>query len=219
MVLCIVSSMKAQRNEIRSGGVDHDLGDVDYNVGMTGPKPLSPRREKFVAAYLRTMNATASVLESGYSKNRDSARVTGSRLLADVSVSTAISTRHNAAMRRQELSLDSVLAELRVILHADVRKLLNTDGTVRPIHSLDDETAATISSLDVGPDGATKIRTFDKVRAAELLIKRLSGPEQHLHLVSVFSPEQLADLSDDQLGRVERANEELVSVRKEVEGG
>ena len=66
--------------------------------------------------------------------------------------------------------------------------------------------------------GVAKLRTFDKVRAAELLIKRLSGPEQHLHLVSVFSQEQLETLNEDQLRRVEEANLSLVAVKNEVDG-
>tara|TARA_R100001086_G_scaffold244046_1_gene173375 strand:+ start:206 stop:790 length:585 start_codon:yes stop_codon:yes gene_type:complete len=189
---------------------------------MTIKPPLSPRREKFISAYLRTLNATESAVEAGYTKNRESAQVQGSRLLSDVMVSAEISRRHQRAMKRQELSLDAVLQELKTILYGDVRKLLNSDGTIRPIHSLDDETAATISSLDVvaGKDGTgvAKLRTFDKVRAAELLIKRLSGPEQHLHLVSVFSQEQLETLNEDQLRRVESANLSLVAVKNEVDG-
>ena len=179
---------------------------------------ISPRRERFIAAYLRTMNATEACVEAGYSSNRATARVTGSRLLADANISQTIARRHQAAMQRQELSLDAVLQELKTILHADVRKLLNGDGTVKDISTLDDATAASISSLDVGSDGVAKIRTFDKVRAAELLIKRLGGPETHLHMVATFSPDELSSMTDEQLDIIQESNERVARVRRQIDG-
>ena len=53
-------------------------------------RALNPRQQRFVAAYLRCYNATEAAMAAGYSQNRPSAKVQGSRLMARRDISNAI---------------------------------------------------------------------------------------------------------------------------------
>ena len=66
-------------------------------VGVSAPGPaeaawrsLNPRQQRFVQAYLRCYNATKAAIAAGYSENRASAKVQGSRLMARRDISDAI---------------------------------------------------------------------------------------------------------------------------------
>jgi phage terminase small subunit len=86
-----------------------------------------------------------------------------------------------------------VLVELARIGRSDPRKLFDADGNLRPIHTLDDETAASVAGVDVtevrskikkvadpdeGEDCLTntveatkKIKLWDKPRALDILAR------------------------------------------------
>lgn len=52
-------------------------------------------------------------------------------------------------VQRVEITADRVLQELARIAFFDPRRLLNADGSPKPINELDDDTAAAVAGLDV----------------------------------------------------------------------
>ena len=88
-------------------------------------------------------------------------------------------------LEKSRLTSELVLRQLERIVFADVRKLYDEKGRLRPIHTLDDETAAALASIDVdeitigkGPrckaiGTASKVRLHDKLVAIDRAMKHL----------------------------------------------
>jgi phage terminase small subunit len=88
---------------------------------------LTPKQQRFVNEYLIDLNATQAAARAGYSKK--TANEQGSRLLANVSVSTAITQRMNERSGRLEITQDMVLRELAKIGFSDIRKVVRWGET------------------------------------------------------------------------------------------
>jgi phage terminase small subunit len=128
-------------------------------------------------------NATRAAIAIGYAPR--SAGVTGSRLLKEANVQRAVREAEERLLEKSRLTSELVLRELERIVFADVRKLYDEKGRLRPIHTLDDETAAALASIDVdkitigkGPRrkaiGTTsKVRLHDKLVAIDRAMKHL----------------------------------------------
>jgi phage terminase small subunit len=111
--------------------------------------------------------------------------VTGSRLLKDANVKAAVNAAEERALGKARLSTERVLRELERAIFADPRKLYDERGRLKPIHSLDDDTAAAIASSDIDEivtgDGSrrraigrtTKVRFVDKLMAIDRAMKHL----------------------------------------------
>lgn len=70
----------------------------------------SQRRESFCREYLLDLNATHAAARAGYSKR--TADVQGSRLLGNVKVASRIAELQAEAAKRNELTVDGVIAML-----------------------------------------------------------------------------------------------------------
>jgi phage terminase small subunit len=128
-------------------------------------------------------NATHAAIEAGYAPH--SAGVTGSRLLREANVQAAVREAEERALGKARLSTERVLRELERAIFADPRKLYDERGRLKPIHSLDDDTAAAIASSDIdeivtgnGPrrraiGRTTKVRFVDKLMAIDRAMKHL----------------------------------------------
>jgi phage terminase small subunit len=147
-------------------------------------KKLTPKQTLFVAAYLANgLNATKAAKSAGYSsKNADTE---GARLLVNAKVAAEISKKQQKRFEKLDLTGDMVIAELRKMAFLDPRKLFTSDGSLVPIHELDDDSAASIAGLEVNElfegDGEQKhafgllkkIKIADKYKGLELLGKHL----------------------------------------------
>lgn len=162
---------------------------------------LPPKQERFVEEYLIDLNATQAATRAGYSAR--TANEQGARLLANVSVRSAIEKAKAARSERLHITQDRVLQELARIAFFDLRKLYREDGSLKAMHELDDDAAAVLAGVDVvetkgnaqigGEDGirhipefVKKAKVFDKNTALTLAMKHLgmltekvehSGPE------------------------------------------
>lgn len=108
---------------------------------------LSPKQAKFVSEYLVDLNATQAAVRAGYSGK--TAYSQGQRLLKHVEVAASVSKAQASRAERTEITADRVLAELAKIGFADVRKLFTPGGNLLPPSDMDDDTAATIASVEV----------------------------------------------------------------------
>ena len=141
------------------------------------PKQLTPKQSRFVDEYLIDLNATQAAIRAGYSaKTAESA---ASRLLRNVKVQEAISSRMKDREKRTEITQDMVLHELAKIGFADIRKAvkwgegisvqnpesgeMEVSNGISLIGSeqIDDDTAAAISEVSQTIQGL-KIKMHDK---------------------------------------------------------
>lgn len=80
---------------------------------MNNQHYLSPKQERFAAAYAQHHNASLACREAGYSAHGRSASVTGARLLADVCVLERIQTLEATAAQALGVTRQRFLDELQ----------------------------------------------------------------------------------------------------------
>lgn len=156
---------------------------------------LTVKQKVFVAEYLIDLNATQAAIRAGYSKK--TAEVTGSRLLSNVKVQSAIQNAMNNREKRTEITADKVLNELAKIAFVDgsdfarlmtgtrKKKVWNDDTEEYDEIDIDEqfvqfvdtdtlpaEKRAAISAIKETRHGIA-VESYDKVRALELLGKHL----------------------------------------------
>lgn len=174
---------------------------------------LNDRQLKFAREYALSGNATQAAIAAGYSAK--SATVEGSRQLAKAKVSQYIDDLKAADAKKFGITADKVRQHLAACAFFDPRKLYRPDGSMKPVHEWDDETAAAIigieseesvlneakqSEMDLGdgPDYiervvTRKIKWTNKVNAlslaAEMLgLKRAQTPTDSGGLSITFVP-------------------------------
>ena len=108
---------------------------------------MTPKHKLFVTEYLKHCNATKAAISAGYSKR--TAYSAGQRLLKHVEVSAELNKKTTKMLEKNEITVDRVIAELGKMAFLDPRKLFASDGSLIPIHELDDDSAASIAGLEV----------------------------------------------------------------------
>lgn len=162
---------------------DTKRSDGAPNLG-TGSREVNERKKRFAVEYVANGgNQTQAAIAAGYSVL--SAPVAGSKLTKDNEVRGAIGEAAALALEKSGITAERVLKELSRIAFADPRKLFDSSGRLRPIHTLGDDEAAVIASMDHdtmwsgrGPSreavGETsKVRMWDKMSALDKAMKHL----------------------------------------------
>lgn len=126
----------------------------------TSKSSAAENRARFVEAYLSNGgNATDAAIQAGY--NKASARRQGHRLTTDAHVLAILDKRRTEIATANELSTDEIMRDMARALRFDPRKLYRQDGTMKPIHELDDDTALCLTGIEVvtmpGPEGDTPL--------------------------------------------------------------
>lgn len=144
---------------------------------------LTAKQARFVAEYLIDLNATGAARRAGYS-TKTADRI-GPELLGKPWVAEAIRKGQAERLDKAEAAAIDVIRELQRIAFTDLRQLYHPDGRLKHPHEMDDRTAAVIAQVEIteefegqGKDrkfvGLTKkVRFWDKLKALELLAKRL----------------------------------------------
>jgi phage terminase small subunit len=144
---------------------------------------LTDKQQRFVEEYLVDMNATQAAIRAGYSER--TAGSIGHENLTKPEIKEAIEKAQRAIAETLGITVAKVLKEYARIGFLDPRKVLNDDGTMRPISELDDDTAAAIAGLEVhdlyegrGEDRemvgrAHKIKLADKKGALDSIARHL----------------------------------------------
>jgi phage terminase small subunit len=158
---------------------------------------LTDKQKRFCEEYLIDLNATQAAIRAGYSPK--TAEQTASRLLRNVKVQEYIAKRQKELSRSTEITQERVIKELALIAfsnNADYSRVvekkmqtevdgvlvdvLDEDGkpimyrTVEPVltDELTEEQKRALAVIKKGRDGL-EVKSFDKVRALELLGKHL----------------------------------------------
>jgi phage terminase small subunit len=138
---------------------------------------LTPKQARFVDEYLIDLNATRAATAAGYSAK--TAYATGAENLRKPEIARAIEVAQDERARRTEITADRVLQEFAKIGFGDIRRIFTADGSLKGPAEMDDETAATVASIEVvvRPSGMVdaegnrevehvhKIKAWDKIGA------------------------------------------------------
>ena len=135
---------------------------------------LTEKQKRFCEEYLIDLNATQAAIRAGYSSK------TASRIAIELLNKSHVSEYLNGLMKhrsqRTEITADRVLQELAAIAFSDRTELakVSSMGTVEftPTDSLPDNAKKVIAGIEEGKYG-TKITSYDKVKALELLGKHI----------------------------------------------
>lgn len=122
----------------------------------TSKSSAEDRRIAFAEAFLSNGgNKKQSAISAGFSPA--SAERQGNRLSRDVRVLEILDKRRTEIAKANELSTDEIMLNMARALRFDPRKLYRQDGTLKPIHELDDDTALCLTGIEVvvkpGADG------------------------------------------------------------------
>lgn len=146
-------------------------------------RKLDNRESRFVQEYLIHLDPCKAAVSAGYSQAlaRSKAYQWVSNGKVKPHVYEAIKKRMEERAQTSGITQERVLQELSRLAFLDIRKAFTDDGSLRPLHELDDDTAAAISGMEVveigqGDDvvGVTKkIRLSDKKGALELVMRHM----------------------------------------------
>jgi phage terminase small subunit len=141
---------------------------------------MTPKQTLFVAEYLANgLNATKAAVSAGYAEK--SADVEGARLLVNAKVAAEISKKTEKVLAKLDYSVERTLNEIARLAFFDVRKIFEADGSLKNIHTIDDDSAAAIAGLEV-------TELFDPVQQ-----KDAAGGEPQKHIYGLLKKIKLAD--------------------------
>lgn len=141
---------------------------------------LTPKQALFVEEYLVDLNAAGAARRAKYSPKRCAEK--GYALLRLPKVARAIAARRKLLAERTRITPERVLQEYGRIGFSDIRKVFRADGSLVPVTELDDNTAATVASIEVISQRAeneaevaflNKIKLWDKIRALDSAARHL----------------------------------------------
>ncbi len=126
------------------------------------------------------------------------------------------------------MTADQVVQELAHIAFGDIRGLFDDEGRLRDVKRLEDHGAAQISSIEVlrartSRDGGTteqtvKVRTWDKVRALELLAKHLGLLTEQVNVTLVADRDRLLEAGRQRNAEAARHDREDVNAPSSHDG-
>lgn len=140
---------------------------------------MTPKQTKFVAEYLKDLNATQAAIRAGYSKKTAAAQ--GHENLRKPEIVSAVSERTAKQLEAADLSAVRVLEEYRRLAFVDTRAFFDAQGNLKPITELTPEQGSALASFEVikknaaAGDGVVdtvhKFKVWDKVKVLGDLAK------------------------------------------------
>lgn len=138
---------------------------------------LSEKQKRFCEEYLVDYNATQAAIRAQYSKKTAGSQ--GHDLLKKPEIQAYLKSKQSRILNKLEISQERTMQEIGRIAFGDRRGLYNEDGSLKKLSEMSADDAALISSLEteeltleeVVIGNTKKVKTWDKVRALEMLAK------------------------------------------------
>lgn len=179
---------------------------------------LNPKQQMFVRFLLADpdFNATAAARKAGYAQPK----LRAYKLMNEPAICKHLG---KAIKKRQEqedvsdITQVRVLKELASVGFSNIQAMVDENGAIKPLHTLPDEVARAISSVDVeertfrGGDGEpvtvvnTKVRLWNKTDALEKIAKHLGMMHEKLN-IEVEAGAGMENLLTNLLAAVEGKN-------------
>lgn len=138
------------------------------------------RHERFARHYATNRNGTKAWIAAGY-KDGPGAAVSAARMLKNPKIAARIEELESKTLKQLDITAERTMLEIARLAFSDNRKLFDADGNLKPIHELDDDAAAALSSVEIesktDADGKTrisvsKVRMWDKSANLRMLAQR-----------------------------------------------
>lgn len=145
----------------------------------TSKEAAAARKAKFREAYIANNgNGKQAAITAGFSEK--TAEQQASRLLRDVKLRQEIADRAKEVADKYELTTDLVTKSIVQELRFDPKNLYNEDGSLKPIHELDEDTRVGLTGVELvqigSPDAPVfvrKLKWVQKQGAREQAMKHL----------------------------------------------
>jgi phage terminase small subunit len=155
-------------------------GEATPDLTARSAARLSPKMRRFVLEYLKDFNGNQAAIRAGYSPR--SARITASKMLADVRVQQVLAAAEERMFRCAQASVARVRHDLSLIAFFDPASLVDEKGRLRPLHELTLDERRGMAAISfaggVPPDGAVidaaRLRFTGKLRALNLLARHFA---------------------------------------------
>lgn len=128
---------------------------AEDSVQTTGDQPataanLTPKQERFAQKYVELGNASEAYRQAYAAANMggEAVAVEAFRLLGNPKIALRVEALQDLALRRHQVTVDRVIAEYAKLAFLDIRKAFDENGNLKPIHEIDDDTAAAIAGIE-----------------------------------------------------------------------
>lgn len=162
---------------------------------------LTKKQQNFVDEYLIDLNATQAAIRAGYSV--DTAAVIGCENLTKPNISEPIGKALAERSKRTGINADRIITELAKIAFVNPTDVIDMNEATIKGNSNRDDTAA-ISSVKVkviptedGNITEREVKTYDKIKALELLGKHIGIFSDKLKVESAIPIVIMDDLGED----------------------
>ena len=111
----------------------------------------TPKQELFAQKWVECGNASEAyrLAYDASEMSAEAIHVEACRLLQNPKVALRVNELKELQLRRHQVTADRVIAELAKLAFLDIRKAFDEEGKLKPIHEIDDDTAAAIAGLEV----------------------------------------------------------------------
>ena len=140
---------------------------------------MNAKQQRFVAEYLKDLNATQAAARAGYSAK--TAEQQGWRLLRNAGIAAAVAKGQEKHLESARLTATGTLEAIRRQVHGDIRALFDDKGNHKSIKDLTAEEASLIAGYEIivknaaagagHTDTVLKLRLKDQSRYVEMAAK------------------------------------------------
>lgn len=134
---------------------------------------LTDQQMRFAQEYLVDFNASAAYRRAGYRGTAAAIANNACRLLATKRMQEYLQGYRRQVMETTSLSVERLAKELERICFSDPRALFETNGALKNLSTLDEDTARTVAGVELGDK--VKITLWDKLGAIEKALKLLNA--------------------------------------------
>lgn len=130
---------------------------------------LSPKHARFVAEYLKDLNATQAAKRAGYSEK--TAKQQGTRLLSYAAIQESISQGNRRILSAHGVTAERIISRLEKIAFGDIRKIVEwgpNSVKLKESSELSEAEAAMVAEISQ-IRGSTKLKRVDPMQALNLL--------------------------------------------------